>query len=79
MAGKEFYDPDSTNKNKSISKWGGFLKDIEKFEPLFFNISPLEAERMDLNSVFFCKKPLRRLRTEDTRQKNCQGRKWGFL
>jgi acyl transferase domain-containing protein/thioesterase domain-containing protein len=33
--------------------WGGFLKDIDKFDPLFFNISPREAEIMDPNERLF--------------------------
>ena len=42
-----YYDPNPAQKNKSISKWGGLLKNIDKFDALFFNISPLEAEKID--------------------------------
>jgi acyl transferase domain-containing protein/acyl carrier protein len=49
----EYYNPDSNQINKSISKWGGFLKNIDKFDPLFFNISPQEAERMDPQQRLF--------------------------
>lgn len=40
----------STDKNapgKSYSKWMASLADEDKFDALFFNISPREAERMD--------------------------------
>lgn len=42
-----FYDPDSTVPGKMTTRWGGFLPDLDQFEPLFFNISPREAVHLD--------------------------------
>ncbi|WP_155661245.1 beta-ketoacyl synthase N-terminal-like domain-containing protein, partial [Priestia megaterium] len=42
-----FYHPVPQTPGKSYSKWGGFLSDVGMFDPLFFNISPKEAEFMD--------------------------------
>ena len=33
--------------NKTNSRWGGFISDIDKFDPLFFNMSPMEANFID--------------------------------
>ncbi|GAA3625081.1 beta-ketoacyl synthase N-terminal-like domain-containing protein [Flavivirga jejuensis] len=43
----ENYSDINEESNNSYSPWGGFINDIDKFDPLFFNISPREAEVMD--------------------------------
>ncbi len=50
---RAYFDKDKQKEGKSYSKWGGFLNDVDKFDPLFFNISPLEAERMDPQERLF--------------------------
>lgn len=42
-----YYGDPLKEKNKTKARWGGFISDIDKFDPLFFNISPREAELMD--------------------------------
>ncbi|HET8797018.1 MAG TPA: SDR family NAD(P)-dependent oxidoreductase, partial [Thermoanaerobaculia bacterium] len=42
-----YYDPDRTRKDKTYSKWLGAIDDVDRFDPLFFRISPQEAEFMD--------------------------------
>ncbi|MCG7407083.1 SDR family NAD(P)-dependent oxidoreductase [Paenibacillus sp. ACRRX] len=42
---------DSTGKTQS--KWGGFLDGVDRFDPLFFNISPRDAEMMDPQERLF--------------------------
>ncbi|MFZ1290696.1 MAG: type I polyketide synthase [Melioribacteraceae bacterium] len=43
----EFYSEDFSEKGKMNTKWGGFLKDVDKFDPKLFGISPREANYMD--------------------------------
>lgn len=50
---QRFYDPDSSQTDKTHVKVGGFLNGIEQFDPLFFNISPSEAEYMDPQQRLF--------------------------
>ncbi|MCR6643014.1 MAG: SDR family NAD(P)-dependent oxidoreductase [Sporocytophaga sp.] len=44
---RTYYGDPKKDKNKTKAKWGGFIEDIDKFDPLFFNISPREAELID--------------------------------
>ena len=42
-----YFDEDKSRAGKTYCRWGGFLDDVDHFDPLFFNISPREAEIMD--------------------------------
>jgi acyl transferase domain-containing protein len=44
---EEYFDPDPDKPGKVASKWGGFLKDVDQFDPQFFGIAPREAMSMD--------------------------------
>ncbi len=49
----KFYDPDKKKQGKTYAKWGGFLKDYKSFDPMFFHISPIEAEFTDPQERLF--------------------------
>lgn len=50
---RTYFDPKRGKKASMYTRWGGFVKDIDKFDPLFFHISPVEAEKMDPQERLF--------------------------
>ncbi len=50
---KKYYSDDKNSLGTIYCKWGGFLENIDKFSPMFFNISPREAEIMDPQERLF--------------------------
>lgn len=50
---RSFYAPGKGNPGKSYSRWGGFIDDVDKFDPLFFRIPPVTAEIMDPQERLF--------------------------
>ncbi|NEZ54551.1 SDR family NAD(P)-dependent oxidoreductase [Leptolyngbyaceae cyanobacterium CCMR0081] len=49
----DFYNSRDHAPNHPPHKWMGVLEDVDKFDPLFFNISPREAELMDPQQRLF--------------------------
>jgi amino acid adenylation domain-containing protein len=50
---KSYYDPDRTRAGAHFGKWGGFMDNVESFDPLFFNIAPKDAPYMDPQERLF--------------------------
>jgi rhizoxin synthesis polyketide synthase RhiF len=73
-----YFDEDKNKPGKSYCKWGGFIEDVEQFDPLFFNISPREAEIIDPQERIFLETVWNLLEssgyTRETIQKNYEGK-----
>ncbi|MBL1275960.1 MAG: SDR family NAD(P)-dependent oxidoreductase, partial [Ectothiorhodospiraceae bacterium] len=50
---RDYFDPERGLAGRSYSKWGGFIDDVDKFDPLFFNIAPRDAEWIDPQERLF--------------------------
>nr|BAP05591.1 CalC [uncultured Candidatus Entotheonella sp.] len=49
----DWFSQDATRTGVHLSRWGGFLDDVDKFDPLFFNIAPRDARFMDPQERLF--------------------------
>ena len=50
---EKYYDPDRSNIYATDCKWGGFLHDIDKFDPMFFGMSGKDAQLADPQQRMF--------------------------
>ncbi len=52
-AWQDYFHAKPGTKGATSTKWGGYLDDISQFDPLFFNISPVEAEGINPQERLF--------------------------
>jgi len=67
------------DENLLPEEWGGFLDDIDKFDPLFFNISPREAEIIDPQERLFLEVAWESIEDAGYNYKNLKGEAIGVF
>src|SRR5690606_11106322 len=50
---REYYSEDRNAAGRHYSKWGGFIRGVDEFDPLFFNIPPVDAPLLDPQERLF--------------------------
>ncbi|MGA8165562.1 MAG: SDR family NAD(P)-dependent oxidoreductase [Waddliaceae bacterium] len=76
---RTYYGDPLQEKGKTKVKWGGFIEDIDKFDPLFFNISPREAEAMDPQCRLFLETAWATIEDAGYRASSLSGSKTGVF
>lgn len=76
---QEYYGDTAKDKQKTTAKWGGFIKDIDKFDPLHFSISPKEAELMDPQHRLAIEEAYHALEDAGVNPKNLSGTNTGVF
>ena len=75
----DYFDPRPQTPGKTYSKWGGFLTDIDKFDSLFFKISPRDAELMDPSERLFIQEAWKAIEDAGYNPRNISGKPWGVF
>jgi acyl transferase domain-containing protein/tryptophanase/acyl carrier protein len=72
--GDPFKEPNKTN-----SKWGAFMKEVDKFDPLFFGISAREAHMMDPQQRIFLQTVWKAIEDSGHKVSDLSGTKTGLF
>jgi polyketide synthase PksL len=73
----DYFDENREALGKTYSKWGGFLTDVDQFDPLFFNISPGDAALMDPQERLFLETAWKTIEDAGFSQEQLAGKKVG--
>lgn len=76
---KPLYDPDRSRPGGHYGKWGGFMSDVDAFDPLFFNIAPIDARYMDPQERIFLETAWAALEDAGYRPRDLRGRPGPYL
>jgi acyl transferase domain-containing protein len=76
---KDYFEPDPGVPNKSYINRSGLVRGMKEFDPLFFNISPKEAEFMDPQQRLFLEAAWKALEDAGYNDKYLDERKCGVF
>lgn len=76
---RRFYSSEKGIPGKSYCKWGAFMDDADKFDPLFFGIPPMEAEFIDPQERIFLQTSWDAMEDAGYAHVNCQNKKVGVF
>ncbi len=76
---RDHYHPEPGTAGKTTNKWGGFIRDVDKFDALFFNISPREAQFMDPQERIFLETVWKTVEDAGYRKSELNDRKVGVF
>jgi polyketide synthase PksN len=76
---QNYFSAHTASAGKTVSKWGGYLDDIESFDPAFFGISPREAASLDPQQKILLLETWRALEDSGIRPSTLRGRKVGVF
>jgi acyl transferase domain-containing protein/tryptophanase/acyl carrier protein len=76
---EDYYGDPFKEVNKSNSKWGGFMSEVDKFDPLFFGISPREAQMMDPQQRIFLETVWKAIEDSGQKVSDLSGTKTGLF
>jgi polyketide synthase PksL len=74
-----FYDPEPGKLGKTRNKWGGFMNDVDRFDPQFFSITPREASALDPQERLFLETAWRTIEDAGYRKSALAGKKVGVF
>jgi polyketide synthase PksN len=78
-AWEDYYGDPLTEVNKTNSKWGGFMKSVDKFDPQFFGISAREALMMDPQQRIFLETVWKAVEDSGQKVSDLSGTKTGIF
>lgn len=76
---EDYFSEDLNARGKTNCKWMGVLEDVDKFDPLFFGISPAEAEFMDPQQRLFLENSWRCIEDSGTNPLSLFGSRCGVF
>ncbi|MBU6400793.1 MAG: SDR family NAD(P)-dependent oxidoreductase, partial [Verrucomicrobia bacterium] len=76
---REIFGDAENDSSKSDSKWGGFIRDFDKFDAAFFNLSRREVELMDPQHRLFLQEAWHAVEAAGENPRDLSGRNVGVF